>query len=236
MASRCRLAACILGSPQGSGVVCCCLGLRRLPRLLKTLPPSTSGCPSRSSSAQTTQSPLPLLSCPHNSRPRLLTNLRPPSLLFPLQPHLHSRPHRWKMLASHSQPLLLPAHCQPLMTFTCWSERCILTAGLEILLLISRKADASIATGLPSLRFGLAGAYREPPFGRLERMYLRSLPQSRSPNIFKNRTATYFGDAAISLQLPFNVLLKIAFARAVNRAAFPKAFIATAFRFRFQLV
>src|SRR5579859_1437973 len=108
MAPRCRLVVCTLGSPPGDEVGRCCLGLRRLPRLPKAPPSSTSSSPSsRGSSAQKNQSPLPLLSCSLNSRPRLLTYLYPPSRLFPLQPHLHARPHRWKTLASHSQPLLL---------------------------------------------------------------------------------------------------------------------------------
>jgi hypothetical protein len=43
LASRCRLVTCTPGSPQGGGVGGCCLGLHRLPPLLKTPPSSTSG-------------------------------------------------------------------------------------------------------------------------------------------------------------------------------------------------
>lgn len=90
-----------------------------------------------------------------HTRPRPLTYFHLPSHLL-LQPHLHSHSHRWKMLASRSQSLLLPAYCQSLITLICWSERCILTVGLDILLLISQKADGSIATSLLSLRSGFA--------------------------------------------------------------------------------
>jgi hypothetical protein len=182
LASRCRLVTCTPGSPQGGGVGGCCLGLHRLPPLLKLHRPRQAALfLSRSRSTRTNKSPLLPPSCSQHTRPRLLTCFHLPPLLFPLlQPHLHSRPYCWKTLPSHSQPLLLPTHCQSLMTLICWRERSILTVGLGVLLLISRKAGASIATSLLSLRsgfawLGFAGVYRKPPFGRPERMCLRLL-------------------------------------------------------------
>lgn len=85
LASRCRLVSCTPGSPQGGGVSGCCLGLHRLPPLLKLHRRRQAALfLSRSRSTQTNKSPLPPLSCSQHTRPRLLTCFiyLPSSFLF----------------------------------------------------------------------------------------------------------------------------------------------------------
>jgi hypothetical protein len=82
--------------------------------------------------------------------------------------------------------------------YICLSERCTLTADLNILPLISREADASATPSLPTYRSGFAAVFYLSRLGRPYRKYFRSLPQTRSPNIFKNCFAVYLEVAAAS--------------------------------------
>jgi hypothetical protein len=85
------------------------------------------------------------------------------------------------------------------MTFICWSERCILTAGLEIILLISLKADDSIVTNLLSLRFGFPGVYRKPPFWQARTDVFAVISQKPFAKHLQESYCTYFDDDAVSL-------------------------------------